>query len=202
VKRAGGEDGCEYEYVRTSSHSRAEACSMIKSAAHMVQERLVGVPAGRATLNGDLRVPEGPRGIVLFAHGSGSGRHSSRNRHVAWLLNEANLTTLLIDLLTPDEEAIDLRTAHLRFDISLLANRLVSATDWLSRSPSTGHLPIGYFGASTGAAAALVAAASVWMRCARSYRAAGVPIWPERHWPAFGRPHCSLSAAMMSRSSS
>ena len=97
--------------------------------------------------------------MVLFAHGSGSSRHSSRNRHVARLLNEARLATLLIDLLTPDEEAVDLRTAHLRFDIGLLARQLVGATDWLGQQPDTHHLRIGYFGASTGAAAALVAAA-------------------------------------------
>jgi dienelactone hydrolase len=97
--------------------------------------------------------------VVLFAHGSGSGRHSSRNRYVARLLNQAGLATLLIDLLTADEEAVDLQTAHLRFDIGLLAQRLVGATDWLTQQPDTRHLRIGYFGASTGAAAALVAAA-------------------------------------------
>ena len=123
------------------------------------QELVVRVPAGPATLEGNLSVPEGARGIVLFAHGSGSGRHSTRNRHVARLLNEAKLATLLVDLLTSDEETVDLRTAHLRFDIGLLAERLVGVTDWLTQSPDTRHLRIGYFGASTGAAAALVAAA-------------------------------------------
>jgi dienelactone hydrolase len=97
--------------------------------------------------------------VVLFAHGSGSSRHSSRNRYVARLLNQARLATLLVDLLTADEEALDLRTAHLRFDIGLLAGRLVGATDWLAQLPATRRLRIGYFGASTGAAAALVAAA-------------------------------------------
>ena len=111
------------------------------------------------TLEGNLSLPEGARGVVLFAHGSGSSRHSPRNRYVARLLNEAKLATLLIDLLTADEEAIDLRTAHLRFDIGLLAERLVGATDWLTQHPDTRDLRIGYFGASTGAAAALVAAA-------------------------------------------
>src|SRR5690606_35069422 len=123
------------------------------------EERLVQVMAGSVTLEGNLSLPEGARGIVLFAHGSGSSRHSSRNRHVAQLLNEGKLATLLIDLLTPEEEAIDLQTAHLRFDIGLLATRLVGATDWLSQLPDTRHLRIGYFGASAGAAAALVAAA-------------------------------------------
>ncbi len=106
-------------------------------------------------------MPEGARGVVLFAHGSGSGRHSPRNRHVAGTLREAGLATLLIDLLTPEEEAVDLRTRHLRFDIGLLAGRLVSVTDWLVRSPETQNLQIGYFGASTGAGAALVAAAEL-----------------------------------------
>jgi putative phosphoribosyl transferase len=123
------------------------------------EDRLVYVTAGPVTLEGNLSLPEGARGVVLFAHGSGSGRHSSRNRCVAGLLNQANLATLLIALLTVDEEAVDLQTAHLRFDIGLLAQRLVGATDWLTHQPDTRHLRIGYFGASTGAAAALVAAA-------------------------------------------
>jgi putative phosphoribosyl transferase len=96
------------------------------------EERLVRVAAGPVTLEGNLSLPEGARGIVLFAHGSGSSRHSPRNRYVARVLNEAKLATLLVDLLTPDEEAIDLRTAHLRFDIGLLAERLVGVTDWLT----------------------------------------------------------------------
>jgi pimeloyl-ACP methyl ester carboxylesterase len=111
------------------------------------------------TLEGDLSLPEGAQAIALFAHGSGSSRHSSRNRHVARLLNDAKLATLLIDLLTPEEEAIDARTAHLRFDIRLLARRLVGATDWLTQYPDTRQFSVGTFGASTGAAAALVAAA-------------------------------------------
>jgi putative phosphoribosyl transferase len=97
---------------------------------------------------------------VLFAHGSGSSRHSPRNRNVARMLNRANLATLLVDLLTPEEEeALDVRTAHLRFDIGLLTGRLIGATDWLTQHPDTRHLRVGYFGASTGAGAALVAAA-------------------------------------------
>ena len=123
------------------------------------EERLVRIEAGQVTLEGNLSLPEEARGIVLFAHGSGSSRHSPRNRYVAQVLNEAKLATLLVDLLTPDEEAVDLRTAHLRFDIGLLAGRLVGATDWLTQYPDTRDLRIGYFGASTGAAAALVAAA-------------------------------------------
>ncbi len=122
------------------------------------QEHLVKVPAGGVTLEGDLAVPEGSRGVVLFAHGSGSSRHSPRNRHVAQVLRAGGLGTLLMDLLTADEEAVDVRTGHLRFDIDLLARRLVAATDWLGEHPETRDLRIGYFGASTGAGAALVAA--------------------------------------------
>lgn len=120
---------------------------------------LVQVKAGPVTLEGNLVVPEGARGVVLFAHGSGSSRHSPRNRYVARVLQEGSLATLLIDLLTPEEEAVDIRTGHLRFDIGLLAERLAGATDWLTRNAATSALRIGYFGASTGAAAALVAAA-------------------------------------------
>jgi putative phosphoribosyl transferase len=116
------------------------------------------VPAGGVTLEGVLTIPEGARGVVLFAHGSGSGRHSPRNQFVARALREAKLATLLIDLLTADEEAEDQSTGHLRFDIRLLADRLIGATDWLAREPVARALRIGYFGASTGAGAALVAA--------------------------------------------
>src|SRR3979490_970430 len=126
---------------------------------HAVEEQLVRVPAGPATLEGNLALPGEARAVVLFAHGSGSSRHSPRNRYVARLLNEAKLSTLLIDLLTLDEEVIDARTAQLRFDIGLLAERLVAAPDWLTQFPDTRQLRIGYFGASTGAAAALAAAA-------------------------------------------
>ncbi len=132
---------------------------MNSSAAQTIEERLVRVPAGSVTLEGNLTLPEQSRGIVLFAHGSGSSRHSPRNRYVALLLNEAKLATLLIDLLTLHEEVVDARTAQLRFDIDLLAERLVDATDWLTQFPDTKDLRIGYFGASTGAAAALAAAA-------------------------------------------
>ena len=119
----------------------------------------VHIAVGAVTLEGNLSLPEGAGGVVLFAHGSGSSRHSPRNRYVARLLNEAKLATLLIDLLTSGEEAIDLRTAHLRFDIGLLAERLLGATDWITLHPETRDLRVGYFGASTGAGAALVAAA-------------------------------------------
>jgi putative phosphoribosyl transferase len=123
------------------------------------EEHPVQVSAGPVVLEGNLGVPDGARGVVLFAHGSGSGRHSPRNRYVAQVLREAGLATLLIDLLTAEEEEVDLRTRHLRFDIGLLAERLVGATEWLERNPDTQDLRVGYFGASTGAGAALVAAA-------------------------------------------
>jgi putative phosphoribosyl transferase len=106
-----------------------------------------------------LAVPEGAGGVVLFAHGTGSGRHSPRNRYVAGVLQEAGLGTLLVDLLTEDEERAEAQTRHLRFDIRLLADRLGAATEWLREDPETAGRPVGYFGASTGGAAALVAAA-------------------------------------------
>lgn len=141
-----------------------------------VNETSVTIAADGAELEGDLVIPSafaaepaaGAKGIVVFAHGSGSSRRSPRNRRVAKTLQEAGLAILLFDLLTVDEEAVDMRTAHLRFDIPLLARRLVGATDWLVRDSDISSndssslamgLAIGYFGASTGAAAALVAAA-------------------------------------------
>jgi dienelactone hydrolase len=119
----------------------------------------VAVPLGRRSLPGDLGMPAHPRGIVLFAHGSGSSRHSPRNQFVARALEHRDLATLLIDLLTPEEEAIDDRTAQFRFDIPLLAARLVVIVDWVRQQPATASLAIGLFGASTGGGAALIAAA-------------------------------------------
>ena len=123
------------------------------------EQRPLRIAAGSRTLEADLSLPANPAGVVLFAHGSGSSRFSPRNRHVARLLNEAGLATVLADLLTPDEEAVDERTRQLRFDIELLGERLVGATDWLRAYPVLASLGLGYFGASTGAGAALVAAA-------------------------------------------
>ena len=125
--------------------------------AQAITEEAVKIPP--IGLSGDLVVPEGATGVVLFAHGSGSSRHSSRNRYVASVLQQGGLATLLLDLLTVAEEEVDLRSGHLRFDIGLLAGRLGEAAEWLQREPSTRGLPIGCFGASTGGGAALVAAA-------------------------------------------
>lgn len=123
----------------------------------------VAIPVGDGAIAGDLVVPAGARGIVLFAHGSGSSRHSPRNRFVAEELQKARLATLLMDLLTLDEERLDEMTeGSLRFDIGLLASRLEAASDWARTNASTKAMPIGYFGASTGAAAALMAAAAEW----------------------------------------
>jgi putative phosphoribosyl transferase len=123
-----------------------------------LKSRLIYIPVGRDEIQGDLFIPEKSTSIAVFAHGSGSSRHSPRNKYVAGLLNDAGIATLLIDLLTPDEELIDFQTSNLRFDIDLLAHRLITVTHWLLGQSTTHRLHIGYFGASTGAAAALVAA--------------------------------------------
>jgi len=119
----------------------------------------VRIHDGAEVLDADLHLPEHARGLVIFAHGSGSSRFSSRNRQVAESLNTGHYATLLLDLLTQAEERIDVRTAEFRFDIPRLGRRVVAATDWASNHPVVSDLPIGYFGASTGAAAALIAAA-------------------------------------------
>jgi putative phosphoribosyl transferase len=121
--------------------------------------RAVHVDASGVRLPGDLVVPYGARGVVLFAHGSGSSRHSPRNRQVATGLHDTGYGTLLLDLLTEDEERVDARTGVLRFDVRMLAGRLTDAADWLSRQDGSGALPLAVFGASTGAAAALITAA-------------------------------------------
>jgi len=119
----------------------------------------LAVPAGNAELAADIVLPHGARGLVVFAHGSGSSRHSPRNQFVAAKINEGGLGTVLIDLLTEEEEVIDRQTAELRFDIPLLGERLAAITDWAVRQRRFADLELGYFGASTGAAAALLAAA-------------------------------------------
>jgi dienelactone hydrolase len=119
----------------------------------------VKVAIGKTILEGDLCVPPNAPGLVVFVHGSGSSRKSPRNRYVAQLVHQVGLATLLFDLLTGDEESVDVKTGRYRFDIRLLANRLIGATVWLKQNPETKNMAIGYFGASTGAAAALLAAA-------------------------------------------
>jgi putative phosphoribosyl transferase len=121
----------------------------------------VRIAAGRAILDGNLTIVDRATALVLFAHGSGSSRHSPRNQFVARTLNDAGLATLLFDLLTPEEEAIDLRTREHRFNIGLLAERLVQATKWAHQQEQTRDLRVGYFGSSTGGGAALVAAAEI-----------------------------------------
>ena len=124
-----------------------------------LNENTVSIPLGKKIIQGDLTVPAEAKGAVIFAHGSGSSRLSPRNKYVAEVLNHANLATLLIDLLTPDEEQIDMQTAHLRFDIAMLAERLAGAAEWLTQLPASRDLRIGCFGASTGGGAALLTAA-------------------------------------------
>ncbi len=123
--------------------------------------QMVEIPSGSLRLSGELTIPVDALGVVLFAHGSGSSRHSPRNRYVARILCDAKIGTLLFDLLSLDEEAVDASTGELRFDIGLLARRLEEATHWLRRQSKFGRLPVGYFGASTGGGAALVAAAAL-----------------------------------------
>ena len=125
----------------------------------MVQ--MIKIPIGEIELEGDLQIPKGAAGLVLFVHGSGSSRHSPRNRFVAEQLNKGGLATLLIDLLTKEEELVDLQTAHLRFDIALLTKRVSAICNWLKKEKTTKALALGLFGASTGAAAALAAAAEM-----------------------------------------
>jgi len=125
----------------------------------LAEEYLVFIMADYVKLVGELVIPDAARGLVLFAHGSGSSRLSPRNRWVAERLHEAGVGTVLFDLLTPEEDAVDQGTASLRFDIDMLSRRMVAATDWVHARPHLAELPIGYFGASTGAAAALIAAA-------------------------------------------
>ena len=141
-------------------------------------ETEVKIPARDATLDGNLTVPPAARGIVLFVHGSGSSRHSKRNRFVARTLNEAGLATLLFDLLTPEEEAVDMRTAHLRFDIGLLAGRLGSATDWVLQEPAARDLRIGYFARAPAAAPRWSRLPDGLMQLARWFREGADPTSP------------------------
>lgn len=148
----------------------------------------VHVTAGTALLEGSLAVPGEARGVVLFAHGSGSGRHSPRNRFVAGRLNDAGLATLLVDLLTEEEEAVDHCTAHLRFDLGLLARRLIGATDWLAQDMRTMGLSVGLFGASTGGGAALIAATHRPERISAIVSRGGRPDLADKALPAVRAP--------------
>jgi putative phosphoribosyl transferase len=125
------------------------------------KDNVVRIPVNGDFIEGNLQVPSGSKGVVLFAHGSGSSRFSRRNQYVAGVLNNAGIATLLIDLLTSKEDAIDVRTGQFRFDIELLTERLISAAQWLKKNSGTQKLSLGLFGSSTGAAAALIAAAKL-----------------------------------------
>ena len=138
-------------------------------------EREVRIPCGEAWLYGDLSLPPRFSGVVLFAHGSGSGRHSARNRQVAQRLQQAGIATLLFDLLTAQEEQVDLHTREHRFDIPLLTRRMHDATHWIWAQPELRGAPVGYFGASTGSAAALIAAARLGERIAAVVSRGGRP---------------------------
>ena len=135
----------------------------------------VKIPVDSVTLDADLRVPAGASGLVIFAHGSGSSRFSARNRQVARFLGTQGLATVLLDLLTPQEEQIDVETAEFRFDIPRLGPRVSAAADWVATRPDIGKLPVGCFGASTGAAAALIAAAERPQRIAAVVSRGGRP---------------------------
>jgi len=143
----------------TAGETKAAGADSHRSAGSVVDHRALRIPVGPVALEADLALPADAAGLVLFAHGSGSSRFSPRNRQGAQMLNEAGLATVLADLLPPAEERVDERTRHLPFDIALLGERLVGAADWLARYDSTASLALGLFGASTGAGAALVAAA-------------------------------------------
>lgn len=161
-----------------------------------LREHSVRIPAGSAEIEGVLVLPAAPIGLVLFAHGSGSSRFSPRNVHVARALHARGIGTLLLDLLTLEEDSDYLA----RFDIALLARRLDAATRWASGQPLTHGLPLGYFGASTGAAAALEAAARQGRTCAPWCRAVAGPIWPPaRPWRAWPAPPCCWWAVAIPR---
>jgi dienelactone hydrolase len=154
----------------------------------MSDRRSVMLPVDDVRLAGDLSVPPAARGLVVFAHGSGSGRFSPRNRAVAEALVDAGLATLLMDLLTSEEEAEDRRTARLRFDVQLLGGRVIATIDWLGSDPNVEELTIGCFGASTGAAAALIAAAERPQRVAAVVSRGGRPDLAAHALPRVGAP--------------
>jgi putative phosphoribosyl transferase len=142
---------------RSRGEDRTDADQSAKGS-RSVDNQIVQVRAGAESLDGNLSIPDGAMGLVIFVHGSGSSRKSPRNQYVAGQFQDQGLATLLFDLLTPEEEEVDLQTRHLRFDIDMLARRTTAALDWISQQPAARDLKLGLFGASTGAAAALIAA--------------------------------------------
>src|SRR2546426_12477263 len=162
------------------------------SIAHTATARArdVQIRSGTVSLQGDLSIPAGAQGVVLFAHGSGSSRHSPRNQFVAQTIREAGVGTLLFDLLTKEEEAVDVHTRHLRFDIGLLAGRLIDATYWLKGDLS--HLSVGFFGASTGGGAALVAGAELRENVGAAVSRGGGPDVPRVARPQLKKPAVRL----------
>ena len=146
------------------------------------------IPVGNVVVEGTLTLIPDAKGVVLFAHGSGSGRFSPRNQHVAKEFNKANIGTLLFDLLTKEEEEEDIVTAEYRFNIDLLAKRLIGVTEWLRHDPKTRRLPLGYFGASTGAAAALIAAAKLPNAIAAVVSRGGRPDLAGEYLPGVAAP--------------
>jgi putative phosphoribosyl transferase len=162
------------DLLRRANRPSTQPSSTVDSAGWRSEQEVV-IEIGTLTLEGTLCIPQAANSIVLFAHGSGSSRHSPRNRYVAEVLQSHGIATLLFDLLTREEEVIDESNHELRFNIALLAKRLVEVTKWITQNASTKSLPIGYFGASTGAAAALVAAASLPDRVAAVVSRGGRP---------------------------
>ncbi len=155
----------------------------------MIHNKLeMKIPVGNVEVEGTLTLPPGAKGVVLFAHGSGSSRFSTRNMYVAREFNKSILGTLLFDLLTQEEEEVDLVTAEYRFNIALLAERLIGATEWLSNDPQTKKLSFGYFGASTGAAAALIAAAKLPNEIAAVVSRGGRPDLAAQYLPIVAAP--------------
>ena len=164
-------------------HSEIQACE-------------VRIPRGKIELTGELKIPTGATGLVLFAHGSGSSRHSPRNQSVAGALRERGLGTLLFDLLTREEEQLEHDTRHLRFDIPMLAERLVTATKWVSEQEVARDLPLGYFGASTGAAAALVATAELGDKISAVVSRGGRPDLADEALPKVKAPTLLIVGAL------
>ncbi len=148
----------------------------------------VSIPVGDSAIHGDLTLVQNAKGLIIFAHGSGSSRFSTRNQFVARELNSAQFSTFLFDLLTPQEDRIDEHTREFRFDIPLLADRLVLVTNWIQEHKSTSHMPIGYFGASTGAAAALIAAAQLPTQIAAVVSRGGRPDLAKEYLPQVKAP--------------